>query len=294
MRYEGTVYRPPSEANSLILQATLGCSYNRCSYCAMYRDKRFRPRSRDDLRTDMDLAAAAHGAGAIRRVFLADGDALILRTERLLEILADLRERFANFERASVYASPQAMLAKSADDIRALKEAGLTLYYTGPETGHPTVMERIAKGVTPEEFLEGAARVTEGGGKLSAIFLLGIGGVELSQEHAVASAEFCNRMAPRYVSTLTLTPVPGTPIVDELERGELVLPDDTGILRELRTFLSHLDLPGGAVFRSNHASNQLPIGGRLNADRERLVALVDQVLDDPRFPLRPRVDPSRL
>ncbi len=294
MRYEGSVYRPPSEAHSLILQATLGCSYNRCSYCAMYQEKRFRPRSRDDLRVDMDLAAQVHGADAIRRIFLADGDALILRTGRLLEILDDIRERFPNFERASVYASPQSMLAKSVDDIRALKSAGLTLYYTGPETGHPVVMERIAKGVTPEEFLEGAARVTEGGGKLSAIFLLGIGGVELSHEHAVASAEFANRMAPRYVSTLTLTAVPGTPIHDEIERGDLVLPDDHGILVELRTFISHLDLPGGAVFRSNHASNQLPLGGRLNADRERLVALVDQVLEDPAFPLRPRVDPSRL
>lgn len=294
MRYEGSVYRPPSEAHSLILQATLGCSYNRCSYCAMYRDKRFRPRSRDDLRTDMDLAAATYGAGAVRRVFLADGDALILRTERLLEILDDLRERFPNFERASVYASPQSLLTKSVDDIRALKAAGLPLYYTGPETGHPTVMERIAKGVTPEEFLEGAARVTDADAKLSAIFLLGIGGVELSHEHAVASAEFANRMAPRYLSTLTLTPVPGTPIHDEIERGDLVLPDDRGILQELRTFLAHLDLPGGAVFRSNHASNQLPIGGRLNADRERLVGLVDQALGDPGFPLRPRVDPSRL
>jgi radical SAM superfamily enzyme YgiQ (UPF0313 family) len=293
MRYEGTVYRPPSEAASFILQATIGCSYNRCTYCAMYQDKRFSQRSREDLREDMVLAQGYHGAEAVRRVFLADGDALIMRTARLLEILEDLKEHFPNFERASVYSSPQALLGKSVEDIAALRQAGLPLHYAGPETGHPVVMERIKKGVTPEQFEEGARRVIDAGAKLSVIFLLGIGGVELSEEHAVASAEWCNRVQPRFVSTLTLTPVPGTPIHDQIQRGELVLPDPRGILRELRTFVAHLD-GSKMIFRSNHASNALPIGGTLPRDKGRLLAVLDGVIADESMPLRPPPSPHSL
>src|SRR5262249_29664948 len=174
MRYEGTVYRPPSEAHSLILQATIGCSYNRCSYCAMYLDKRFRQRSREDLREDMDLAAAYFGAESVRKVFLADGDALIMKTARLLEILEDLKARFPNFQRASVYAPPRALLRKSVAELKELKAAGLPLHYVGPETGHPVVMERITKGVTPEQIEDGCRRVIDAGAKVSLIFLLGV------------------------------------------------------------------------------------------------------------------------
>jgi radical SAM superfamily enzyme YgiQ (UPF0313 family) len=293
MRYEGTVYRPPSEAHSLILQATIGCSWNRCSYCAMYLDKRFRPRSRDDLRQDMDLAAAYHGAENVRRVFLADGDALILRTARLLEILADLKARFPHFERASVYASPQALLSKSVAELAELKAAGLPLHYAGPETGHPELMGRILKGVTPEQFEDGARRVAEAGAKLSVIFLLGLGGVELSEAHADASAAWANRVQPRYVSTLTLVPVPGTPIHADVEARRLVLPDARGILRELRRFVAGLELDG-TLFRGNHASNALPVGGTLPKDKPRLLAVLDAVIADESIALRPPPSPHRL
>lgn len=293
IQYEGTVYRPPSEAHSLILQATIGCSYNRCTYCAMYQDKRFRQRSREDLRADMDRAAAAWGRRAVRRVFLADGDALIMRTARLLEILEDLRERFPAFERASVYASPQSLDTKSVEDIAALKAAGLTVYYAGPETGHPQVMADIEKGVTPDQFAAGARKVVEAGAKLSVIFLLGIGGTALSREHAVASAEWCNAVQPRFVSTLTLTPVPGTPIHERIARGDLVLPDVRGILEEMRAFVEHLELKG-AIFRSNHASNQLPIGGTLPKDKGALLSLLDAYLADGSLPLRPPASPHSL
>jgi len=293
MRYEGQVYRPPSEANSLILQATIGCSYNRCSYCAMYLDKRFRQRSREDLREDMRLAQRAWGAGAVRRVFLADGDALIMRTPRLLAILEDLRAAFPNFQRAAVYASPQSLLAKSVDELAELRAAGLTHHYLGAETGHPEVLARIRKGVTAEQMIDGGRRVVDAGARLSVILLLGVGGVALSHEHAVASARLTNAMDPRYVSTLTLTPVPGTPIHDEVARGDLVLPDDRGLLIEMRTMLEHFDL-SRAIFRSNHVSNALPIGGNLPDDQQRLVALVDAYANDPALPLRPRPGPERL
>ena len=293
MRYEGTVYRPPSEASSFILQATIGCSYNRCSYCAMYLEKRFRQRSREDLLEDMALAQAQLGAQNVRRVFLADGDALIMRTARLLEILEDLKRHFPAFQRASVYASPQALLKKSVAEIAELKAAGLTHYYLGTETGHPIVMERIAKGVTPSEMVEGARRVTEADARLSVIMLLGIGGVELSHEHAVESGRIVSAMDPRYVSTLTITPVPGTAFHDEVESGRVVLPDERALLAEQRTMVEHMDVTR-AIYRGNHASNSLPIGGNLPAQKAEILAVLDRVVRDTDIPLRRRPSPHHL
>lgn len=293
MRYEGTVYRPPSEADSLILQATIGCSYNRCSYCAMYLEKRFRPRSLDDLREDMDLAAAWHGADNVRRVFLADGDALVLRTSRLLEILEELRARFPNFQRASVYASPQALLAKSVAELTELKEAGLPLHFLGAETGHPAVLELIRKGVSREQLVDAGRRVVDAGARLSVIMLLGIGGVDLSHDHAVESGRFLSEVQPRYVSTLTITPVPGTGFHEDVEAGRVVLPDERGMLAEQRTMIAHMDLER-ALYRGNHISNSLPVGGSLPQDRQALLDLLDRALADPSLPLRPRPSPDRL
>jgi radical SAM superfamily enzyme YgiQ (UPF0313 family) len=293
MRYEGTVYRPPSEANSLILQATIGCSYNRCTYCAMYLEKRFRQRSREDLLADMEIAQAELGAGSIRRVFLADGDALIMRTARLLQLLEDLRDHFPAFQHASVYASPQALLSKSVQEIAELKDAGLPLYYLGTETGHPTVMERIAKGVTPEQMVDAASRISGAGAKLSVIMLLGIGGTELSHEHAVESGRIVSAMNPRFVSTLTITPVPGTKFHEDVETGRVVLPDDRGILQELRTMVEHMDVTR-SIYRGNHASNSLPIGGTLPRQKDEILALLDSVIADTAIPLRPRPSPRHL
>jgi radical SAM superfamily enzyme YgiQ (UPF0313 family) len=293
MRYVGTVYRPPSEAESLILQATIGCSWNRCSYCAMYLDKRFKPRPLDELKTDMDLAASYHGAENIRRVFLADGDALILRTTRLLEILRELRARFPNFQRASTYASPQALLSKSVAELAELKSAGLPLHYMGPETGHDEVLKRIEKGVTAAQMTEGGRRVIDAGAKLSVIFLLGIAGTELSHEHAVASGKLISALDPHYVSALTLVPVPGTKIHEEVEAGRLVMPDPRARLVELTTMLEHMHVTR-AIFRSNHASNALPLGGNLPADKEKLLAVLRMVIADESIPLRAPPSPRRL
>lgn len=293
MRYVGTVYRPPSEADSLILQATIGCSWNRCSYCAMYLDKRFKPRPLDELKEDMDLAASYYGAENVRRVFLADGDALILRTARLLEILQELRQRFPNFQRASTYASPQALLSKSVAEISELQSAGLPLYYMGPETGHDQVLLNIAKGVTAAEMLDGARRVIDAGAKLSVILLLGIAGTELSHEHAVATGKLVSAMDPHYVSALTLVPVPGTPIHEEVESGRLVLPDPRGRLQELITMLENMDVTR-AIFRSNHASNALPLGGNLPKDKDKLLAILRTVVADESIPLRRPPSPRSL
>jgi len=293
MRYEGRIYRPPSEADSLILQATIGCSYNRCSYCAMYTDKRFRPRPLDELRQDIELAAAYYGAGGVRRVFLADGDALILRTSRLLEILADLRRTFPDLQRVSTYASPQALLAKTVPELAELKAAGLGLHYVGPESGHPEVLRRIAKGVGPDELIDGCRRVLDAGARLSLIFLLGVGGIELSNEHAVESGRLASAIDPQYLSALTLVPVPGTPIHDEVESGRLVLPGPRALLAELATMLRHTEV-SRAIFRSNHASNALPLGGNLPKDKARLLSVLEAVIADEGLPLRAPPPPQRL
>lgn len=294
MRYEGQIYRPPSEGRSLILQATIGCSYNRCTYCAMYLDKRFRPRPADELREDMDLAARHYGAGNVRKVFLADGDALILRTARLLEILGELRERFPELQRVSVYASPQSLLRKSVAELAELKAAGLTQHYMGAETGHPAVLELIAKGVDREQLIDAGRRVVDAGAKLSVILLLGIGGVALSHEHAVASGTLVSAIDPRFVSTLTITPVPGTRFADDVDAGRVVLPDELGMLVEQRTMLEHMDLTR-AIYRGNHVSNSLPVGGNLPHDKPALLALLDgAIAGDPRIPLRQRPSPHQL
>ncbi|MHC5212542.1 MAG: B12-binding domain-containing radical SAM protein [Planctomycetota bacterium] len=293
MRYEGKIYRPPSEADSLILQATIGCSYNRCAYCAMYLDKRFRPRPPEELREDMAMAQAYYGAGNVRRVFLADGDALILRTSRLLEILSDLHAHFPELQRVSVYASPQSLLAKTVPELEELKAAGLTLHYVGPETGHPEVMRRITKGVTPEQIVDGCRRVIDAGAKLSAIFLLGVGGTELSHEHAVESGRLASAIEPHYLSVLTLVPVPGTPIHDQVERGELQLPDPRALLGELREMIQHTDVRR-SLFRTNHASNAVPLAGTLPRDKPRILATLDAVIADDSLPLRSPPSPHRL
>jgi radical SAM superfamily enzyme YgiQ (UPF0313 family) len=293
MRYEGRIYRPPSEAHSFILQATIGCSYNRCSYCAMYLDKRFRQRPREELREDMALAASYYGAEAVRRVFLADGDALIMRTARLLEILDDLRAAFPNFQRASVYASPQSLLGKSVEELAELKQAGLTLHYVGPETGHAEVMRRINKGVSPEQIVDGCRRVRAAGAKLSVIMLLGVGGTELSAEHARASGELVSAVDPNYVSALTLVPVPGTPIHEQVERGELVLPGPRELLVELREMVAHMEVTR-SIFRTNHASNALPLAGTLPRDKAQILEVLDTVIADASIPLRAPPSPHHL
>ena len=293
MRYEGQIYRPPSEAASLILQATIGCSYNRCSYCAMYLEKRFRPRDAAELREDMALAVRVHGERNVRRVFLADGDALILRTARLLEICEELHSHFPELQRAAVYSSPQSLLRKSPAELAELADAGLSMHYLGAETGHPEVLELIDKGVTREQMIDAGRRVVDAGARLSMIMLLGIGGTRLSHDHAVQSGTLVSAIDPRYVSTLTITPVPGTRFHDDVESGRIVLPDERGMLAEQRSMLANMDVTR-AIYRGNHVSNSLPLGGNLPRDRQALLELLDAACADESVPLRKRPSPRGL
>lgn len=284
MRYEGKIYRPPSEADAYILQATIGCSWNKCTYCDMYRDKQFAVRSMEDVLADIKLAAATYGAD-VQKVFVADGDALILDMASWRTILAACKDAFPSLRRVSCYAMASNILDKSEAEMTELCTSGLTQLYIGPESGDDPTLKRIAKGSTAQDHVEAAQRAHAAGMKTSVIFLLGAGGIERSQEHALASAELATAMNPRFLSALTLTVVPGTPIARAEEKGLFTMPDIPTTLRELRTFVANAN-PADSIFRTNHASNRLPIAGRLPRDRNDIVAAIDGALNGE-VPLRP-------
>lgn len=284
MRYEGKIYRPPSEADAYILQATIGCSWNKCTYCDMYRDKQFAVRSMEEVLADIKLAAATYGAD-VQKVFVADGDALILDMASWRTILAACKDAFPSLRRVSCYAMASNILDKSEAEMTELCTSGLTQLYIGPESGDDPTLKRIAKGSTAQDHVEAAQRAHAAGMKTSVIFLLGAGGIERSQEHALASAELATAMNPRFLSALTLTVVPGTPIARAEEKGLFTMPDIPTTLRELRTFVANAN-PTDSIFRTNHASNRLPIAGRLPRDRNDIVAAIDGALNGE-VPLRP-------
>jgi radical SAM superfamily enzyme YgiQ (UPF0313 family) len=284
MRYEEPIFRPPSEANSYILQATVGCSWNACTYCDMYRSKRFRIRPLEETLEDIRMAQATFGQ-RVDKVFVADGDALVMGLEHWRPILDACRDAFPRLRRVSAYATAINLLDKSVEELEQLRELGLGLLYIGPESGDDATLKRIAKGATFDDHVRAAGRAHAAGMKLSAIFLLGAGGIERSEAHAAASAELTGAMDPRFVSLLTLTVIPGTPIAKLQDRGRFTLPTVEGMLRELRTFIAEAH-PRDAIFRTNHASNYLPLAGRLPRDRERLVGMLDAALSGE-IPLRP-------
>lgn len=266
MRYVGKLYRPPSEADALILQATIGCSWNHCTYCDMYRDKpTFRVRPVEESLEDLEVAAREVGPH-VEKVFVADGDALVMDLDHWEPILAACRRLFPRLRRVSCYATATNVLAKSDAELRRLRECGLALLYMGPESGDEITLKRIAKGATFDDHVTAAKRTREAGLELSAIFLLGAGGVERSAEHAAGSAELATAMDPHYLAALTLTVVPTTPLATLQARGKFALPAVDHLLGELRTFVDRAR-PTDALFRTNHASNYLPIGGRLPRDR---------------------------
>lgn len=283
MRYEGTLYRPPSEARSYILQATIGCSHNLCVYCDMYRDKSFRNRELKEVLEDVEVAAKAYPG--VRKVFVADGDALVMDTPRWLTILRALSSGFPDLHRVSCYATARNVLGKSEAELRELKEAGLTLLYIGPESGDDVTLKRIVKGGTFQDHAGAARKAHAAGMKTSAIFLLGAGGSDRMEEHAHESARLITEMDPAYLSMLTMTVIPGTPLARMAEKGKFELPPIHGLLWELRTMVDEAR-PTRALFRTNHASNYLPIEGRLPRDRERIVEVIDSALRGE-TPLRP-------
>jgi len=295
MRYVGKLFRPPSEAHSYILQATIGCSWNNCTYCDMYRDKpTFRVRPVQESLQDIAMASAEFGT-EVQKVFVADGDGLIMDMDHWEPILESCRSTFPHLRQVSCYATADNILEKTSAELERLKQLGLTLLYIGPESGDEVTMRRIAKGPRPkgaardEDYLykthvAAAQKAKAAGIRMSAIFLLGAGGIERSEAHAEGSAQLATEMDPDYLAALTLTVVPGTPLARTRSNSGWMLPDVPDLLGELRTFVD-LTRPTDAMFRTNHASNYLPLGGRLPADRERIVELLDMALSGE-IPLR--------
>ncbi len=276
MRYEGTIYRPPSEANSYILQATVGCSWNHCTYCDMYRAKRFRVRDVAATLEDIHEAKRTIGSG-VKKVFVADGDALVMDLAHWEAILTACNDAFPRLRRVSAYATALNLKEKSIDDLRRLRKLGLSLLYIGPETGDDVTFKRIAKGANFQDHVEAARRAHQAGMALSVIFLLGAGGTERSHEHAAGSAKLITEMDPEFLSLLTLTVLPATPIARLQASGRFELPSVGEMLKELRTIVMSSQ-PTNTVFRTNHASNYLPLQGQLPRDRERIAGIVDQAL----------------
>lgn len=282
MRYEGRLYRPPSEADALILQATVGCSWNHCTYCDMYRDKTFRVRALEETLEDLEVAGRSFGP-EVEKLFVADGDALVMPLDHWEPILERARALFPNLRRVSCYAMARNVLGKTDDELRRLREAGLSLLYVGPESGDDATLKRIAKGDDAAAHVEAARRARAAGMQLSVIALLGIA-MERSEEHARATADLVTAMDPEFFSALTVTVVPETPLARLARKGRFSVPPVPALLRELRTMVD-LARPSDALFRTNHASNYLPLGGRLPRDRARIVAVIDAALDG-RVPLR--------
>ncbi|MBJ95929.1 MAG: radical SAM protein [Rickettsiales bacterium] len=277
MDYAGKLYRPPSEAHSYILQATIGCSWNACTYCDMYRDKpTFRLRPLKECLEHLNEAGARFG-DQIEKLFVADGDALVMELERWEPILARASQVFPRLRQVSCYAMARNILEKSGDELKRLREMGLSLLYVGPESGDDTTLKRIAKGSNFKDHAMAASKAHRAGMKLSVIMLLGAGGTERSEEHAQESARLITEMDPEFFSALTLTVVPGTPLARMEARGKFELPRIETLLSELRTMVAE-SRPSKALFRTNHASNYLPLAGTLPADRERIVQLLDRAL----------------
>lgn len=276
MFYEGVIYRPPSEAASLILQVTVGCRHNQCTFCSMYKGKPFRIKSHKEIAEI--IATSAAQSPQTRRIFLADGDALTLDTLLLAEILHELYESFPHLQRVGIYGGPKDILAKSPEELALLKQAGLGFVYMGVESGSAEVLKRIRKGVTPEKMIIAGQRVVKSGLLLSCTVILGLGGKELSLEHARETASVLNAIDPPYLAALTLMLEPEAPLSRwvETHRFQMLTPWES--LQELQTMIAHLQV-GNCTFRSNHASNYLPLRAHLPSEQGALLKTLTDVIE---------------
>ena len=275
MHYEGYCIRPPSEADSILLQVTLGCSHNRCTFCGSYPDKRFR--IKDDRIILSDLLYASRHMQHEDRLFLMDGDALIIPQRRLLNILERIKEHLPQVKRVGAYANVKGIKRKSLEELKQLRQNNLGILYYGVETGDDEIRKAIHKGSTAATCIEMGRRVKEAGIQLSATVLLGIGGRERSLRHARATGELLSAMDPDFVGALTVMLIPGTPLYQDSVNGGFELPDELGLLRELREMITYTHMTRGYFF-SNHASNYLPIKAKLPSGKQKALNLIDAAL----------------
>lgn len=276
MRYEGIVYRPPSEAYSLIVQVTIGCSQNSCTFCSMYKDKKFRIRNLNYILADLSEARRTYDN--VEKIFLADGDALFSDMETLNEVLDYIKETFPECKQVSCYATAKSILFKKPRDLRVLKEKGLKLLYIGLESGSDTILKKVKKRTSAKEMIKAAKQAKDAGLKISVTVISGLGGCELWEEHAIKTAEVLSEMDPEYIGLLTLMVEEGTVLKQQIENGEFNLLEPKDILKETKLLIENLNC-SNAVFRSNHASNYLNLKGTLNKDKENILKTLDAAIN---------------
>lgn len=274
MEYEGIVIRPPSEAESLILQVTLGCSHNKCTFCPTYKGRRFRIKDLEIIKAEIDEVAPY---GPFRKVFLADGDALIIPQPKILGILHYLSQKITGLRRVGIYGNAKSILRKSVEELQALRKQKLGIIYLGVETGDEELLRKVHKGASYEQMVEAGRRVKEAGISLSVTVLLGLGGIERSHQHALATAKILSEIDPDFASALTLMVVPGTPLYEEMQAGHFKLPSPFQLIEELGIIIANANF-SNCYFTSNHASNYLPIKARLPRDKEIIVNLIHKVI----------------
>ena len=275
MHYEGNIIRPPSEANSILLQVTVGCSRNKCTFCGTYVGERFR--IKPDAIMMEDIAFAAQNCQRQRRVFLCDGDALIIPQKRLVRILTEIEKQLPWVTRVGAYANAKSIKMKTLEELQELNARGLGIVYMGLETGDDVTLKNINKGATAETMIRMGRKAKEAGFKLSITVLSGIAGRDRSQIHAQETGRVLSAIDPNYVGALSLMLIPGTPLYDDFESGKFSLLEPSELLAELRTMIAHTQLSRG-LFHANHASNYLPIRARLPRDRDATLRLIDEAL----------------
>jgi len=275
MHYEGFIIRPPSEADSLLLQVTLGCSHNKCTFCGAYKDKRFT--IKDDAIIDSDIDYASNNLRFFRRVFLIDGDALIIPQQRLVRILSRIREKMPWIQRVGIYANAKGILRKTDDELAVLRDLGLGIVYFGLESGDARVLDDVNKGHTPERMIEAGKKIRAAGMKLSVMVILGLAGRKRSLEHARATGRALSEIDPNYTGVLTLMIHPGTAMATQVRDGRFELLTAREMLEELREMLVHTNMTRGLFF-ANHASNYLPLKVKMPAGKEKAVQLLDNAL----------------
>ncbi len=272
IEYDPPVYRPPGEWRSFLVQATIGCSHNGCTFCGMYKGKKFRIRPMDDIIGDIREAAAFYNQ--YEKVFLCDGDAIVMKTEDLLEIIGEIKKDFPHCRLISTYAGPRSTLSKTPEELKILHEAGLGRAYLGIETGMEALLKSTNKGVSRAEMLEAGLRLRNAGIDLWGIILIGLGGKPLSMENARETAKLINEMQPNHLSAMNYTPVEGTKLGNQALRGEFQVLSAKESLMETAELIRNLEV-SGMHFTSDHASNYLPLKGTLNEDRDKLLRLID-------------------
>lgn len=286
MRYEGNIFRPPSEARSYILQCTVGCSHNKCTFCGYYKDKKYHIRPMNEISKDIQMAGEYYGD--LNKVFLADGDALAMDTVDLLVILDILHKTFPSLDHVGIFASPKAVLAKTDSELDALKSAGLTIAYLGVETGDEELLKEVRKGVTYEQMAEAGKKIRRAGILLSVTIVLGLAGrTPKAVNHAKNTAKLLNEINPDYISPITLMVQPRTELYRRMQRGQFEVPEPFEVLDEMRLLIEGLEVQE-TEFRSNHASNYVPIKGRLPQDKGKILNLINNIIksNDARY-LRP-------